>query len=581
MIHRRELLQAGLSAAMLGLLRRSGYAGPPLSGCPFAPVGAAAAPPVGPFAAVRASRPWLMLPPVPESVMVGDLPFAPGFTGDAFPDLEIPFHVPEAVFPGGVPPEPRETVDIAIVGGGLSGLTAAYLMREKRPVIFELHPRFGGVSQGEVWQQTPFSLGGAYFITPDKGDFLESFYAELGLDKAHRLSEGDDVVELAGQFTDIFAGRGLSREDWLAFQRYGEIVNYYAREAYPEIPLPERDYEWIVALDTFSLKEDIEKRMDMPVPPILAAAIQAYCLSSFNLSWGDLSAASGWNFIAAEEFGRWVCPGGNSFVVDVLWRKLIEHAMESREPDWQNRFRPGTRVVQVQQVKGGLIQVSYRKPDGAFESLLARRVLMGCSKHICKYMLPSLITLDPARNDAMNQVTTNPYVVANVLLEQPVELDFYDIFLLGDGRSFPLDKSAVSRHHPVIDALSGDFALRPDHPRSVLTLYWPLSWGHAVFELVVKDAWANFAAALAPQVHEMLELFQVPARAVRQVRMTRWGHSMPLAHRFFISSGAPAILRAPYQDHIYFANQDNWALPAFETSVLEAKTMSDQILASL
>jgi hypothetical protein len=32
---------------------------------------------------------------------------------------------------------------------------------------------------------------------------------------------------------------------------------------------------------------------------------------------------------------------------------------------------------------------------------------------------------------------------------------------------------------------------------------------------------------------------------------------------------------------VYFVNQDNWALPAFETCVLEAQTYSAEIDASL
>ena len=66
------------------------------------------------------------------------------------------------------PPAPDADVDLAIVGGGLSGLALAWFLRDHRPVLFELHPRFGGVSKGEAWCGTRFSQGGAYFITPDR-----------------------------------------------------------------------------------------------------------------------------------------------------------------------------------------------------------------------------------------------------------------------------------------------------------------------------------------------------------------------------------------------------------------------------
>jgi hypothetical protein len=113
----------------------------------------------------------------------------------------------------------------------------------------------------------------------------------------------------------------------------------------------------------------------------------------------------------------------------------------------------------------------------------------------------------------------------------------------------------------------------------VLTLYWPLPWGEGPFTLVVENAWTDYANRLVPQIHTMLELLKVPASKVEQVRMTRWGHAMPIANIGFLAKGNPAKLRAPYQGRVYFANQDNWALPAFETALLEAKYVADLIRA--
>ncbi len=161
MLTRRELLHGGMSAFALGLLARRGYAFAP-GGCE--PTGAAT------FAA---ARPFRSVPPQPQSVMVNGAPFAPSFTGDGFASDAIPFHFPDNLLPDGNPPPPTESVDIAIVGGGISGLATAYLLREHRPVLLELHGRLGGAAQGERWQGNHYSLGSAYFITPDEGSFLE------------------------------------------------------------------------------------------------------------------------------------------------------------------------------------------------------------------------------------------------------------------------------------------------------------------------------------------------------------------------------------------------------------------------
>ena len=212
-------------------------------------------------------------------------------------------------------------------------------------------------------------------MTPDEGSFLEGLYHELGLDEVYRLSPGgDDPVELDGVIRrDFWSGAGLPADERLAFQRYSEIVRYFANDSYPDIPLdPSQDNAWILELDTRSLREDLETRMGMPVPPRLAAGIQAYCYSSFGAGSEGISAASGWNFLAAEEFGRWVCPGGNAWVADVLWQRLVHAYERPGGASLLNRLRPDRRAVDVRVVGGDQVQVTYKDADGQFHSILAQ-----------------------------------------------------------------------------------------------------------------------------------------------------------------------------------------------------------------
>ena len=225
--------------------------------------------------------------------------------------------------------------------------------------------------------------------------------------------------------------------------------------------------------------------------------------------------------------------------------------------------------------------MTFKDAQGDFHSLLARRVVMACSKHIAKYMLPDLLALDPEKDSAMRSVENRAYVVANVLLDARLGRDFYDVFLLGDG-NFPMDPGQVRLRSRVVDMLNGGFA-RPDPARpSVLTLYWPLPWPRARFTLIdLEPAWQDYAARLVPQIDAMLSLLDIRRRAVRQVRLTRWGHAMPIASPGFIANGLAHHVRRPFADRIYFVNQDNWALPAFETCLLEAKTWAAEIDATL
>ena len=78
-----------------------------------------------------------------------------------------------------------------------------------------------------------------------------------------------------------------------------------------------------------------------------------------------------------------------------------------------------------------------------------------------------------------------------------------------------------------------------------------------------------------------MEVLDVPVEMVDQVRVTRWGHAIPIAEPGRIVDGTTEDLRRPFEGRVYFVNQDNWLLPAVENSLLDARTFTDQIAAQL
>lgn len=80
---------------------------------------------------------------------------------------------------------------VIIIGGGLSGLTLAYLLQKKNvnTTILEASPRLGGrIQTVKGRMQTPLELGATWFV--DKHENFSSLIYELGLQKFPQYSKG-------------------------------------------------------------------------------------------------------------------------------------------------------------------------------------------------------------------------------------------------------------------------------------------------------------------------------------------------------------------------------------------------------
>lgn len=550
---RRAVLRSGLGAlAGLGALRLFEHVARAAPVVPLSPPGS----PVDPV---------LALPSLGPSEVIGGVRFAPQWFGDWFPGNAIPFHAPEN---GASFPAPEESIDVAIVGGGLSGLASAYLLRHRRPVLFELRPRLGGNAMGESQGGRSWSLASAYFMQADADSELGRLYEELGIDHRWREDSGDFTFEYDGAVGIDLLGPSPSRQDIAALARYRKAVAHFSGDAYPELPFDGEVPASVGELDGRTFAEDLAIRCG-PLPPRLAYLLQAYCCSSLGVGIDEVSAAAAWNFVAAEEFGRNVMVGGNAGLARALWRRSAVGGA---------RFRCGAVVAEVLPVDGGSI-IHWRDDAGMPRTTFARQVVLANAKHIVRSMLPWLAEVDLPKVEAMHGVPTIPYVVANVVLSHPIGRDFYDVYLQG-GRDFPMDANAFESHRVITDAVNAGFAATGAASRAV-TLYWPLPWHTARFTIVGEDDWRAYAALAAPQIAELAATLGIPVHHVRQVRLARWGHAMPYAVPGTYTSGLPQELRRPVMGKIWFVNQDNWLLPAVETCLTEAMWAAPQIDAAL
>ncbi|MCC7440455.1 MAG: FAD-dependent oxidoreductase [Bdellovibrionales bacterium] len=486
---------------------------------------------------------------------------------------------------------PDEEVPVVVVGGGMSGLATAYLLRDLNPVVLEQAPRFGGNSRAQSWRGLNYSIGAAYLVLPDPGSELESFYREIGIDRIWRAADEASSTALldSGQLKDVWhkfpGGRDVARARDLLREHFIDVLKGRNGQEYPEVPVPAglgpEQRARLESLDGLSFEAHLREVLGGPIPPAVRRVIEQYCWSSFGASMSELSAMAGLNFYAGEFSGIAACPGGNAKVAEAL----VEHLHRDLPP---GSLRPGCAATRVSLELGGGARVTYLTPAGTLRAIRAQRVVMACPKFVAARILKGL---DPDRDQAFRSLEYRAFYVANALLDGKLpspsgapgaaETAFYEMFLMkGPPPAEGLGTAEASRAQGATDVISANFA--QEHPEAtVLTLYQSLPYTGGRPEALTADLSAVRARLERQLRAEVLPSVEMGSSRIVDLRVARWGHPLPVAKPGYLGSGLYDRLRAPFGGRIYFVEQDNWCLPAIETALGEALHWAPLIRESL
>jgi len=406
--------------------------------------------------------------------------------------------------------------DVVIVGGGVSGLSAAYQLQHRDILLLEKEPHWGGNAFAMDYEGAAYATGSAFLEGDSEAVHLAK---EIGLDPLP-VNDGSDGAIINGVFVPDVWGTGLNKLPYPPIAR--ESFKKFKKE--------------MLAID---VEERATELFNVPFSSFMklyAGEVKQYWDTFGPSNWGaasdDTAAAIGIYTVqemeamsAADHRLTW--PGG----IGALTKKLTEVL----QPKLGDRMQLGATTVAVVPGKED-VQVTYMS-GAELKTVSAKAVIMATPKFITRRIVEGL----PDRQSrAMQQIRYAPYCVVNLIFDKPVFNRGYDTWCPGN---------------TFTDFIVADWVVRKKsgykQKYNILSCYTPMKEedrGYLLNEIGARKIAANV-------LRDFQKLMPETNVDPVEVHIYRRGHPMYMSTPGLYTNVQP-LTRQP-MDRVFFANTDS------------------------